>query len=1144
MLKGARNRRPWCRRITAVLLAIMLAGGMIPQTAFVAKAAKAPKASLKSGFDEIVEQSKEDDDTFAAEDGYRLQKGGWSNPVCYDLRNDRGANYVTPVRVQSPFGSCWGFGAIAAAESSIISSGLAAADGLTNRTLDLSEKQIAWFTATAIADTSNPQYGEGTVFRNQADADNRMNAGGFITYATNLFASGAGPIAESTTTEDGVDHKLYAYKGLNGKATAQLVSWIDDEGNEKTGVRKTHYSENDDWSMPEKYRFGQDYRIKESYLLPRPITLNKGGNPRVEYHPEATEAIKEQLSRNHRAVAVSIYADHSNPADLLDGGADGTYMSDNWAQYVDDDDFVTHVVTIVGYDDNYPKKNFREDNQPPKDGAWLVKNSWGSDLEDFPNNGYSHWGLLEGQDKPGSNYQATSKKHTGYFWLSYYDVSMQAPEAYSFDVSDKEYIINQHDLMPLDDYEEYATEAENKTANVFTAEENEKLTDVSIFTATPGTKAVWQLYLLNDDPEGPEDGVCLISSQEKTYTYGGYHRETIPDDQQVIIPKGHKYSVVVTEMTPGNKYSVSFGTQVAYDKDPRYPYWYKSVINKGESYFYIDGGWNDLSDQKIQNIFLGEENEGKLCMDNFPIKVYSLPSNVQQSPPQVRKGGRLVKSLTLFPWEKDIKLDAEFEAVDGTDPSGCTVKSWKSSDEGIFTIEESQDRFNAKITAVKPGTATLILDAGNDGIRLVKVTVKQYEIEFANISEKLEEYTYTGKPIEPKLIEVRSQTNVEDVFNYDLVEGKDYQLQYIDNIKCGKGGVDVVGIGNYGGFLSHNVEIMNLAFVIVPPKAKITKVTPDKDRITVAFDSMESIGVSGYVLTCKESGTANTKTMKLAASASSAVVDGLTAEKTYEISMKAYVTTFDKDAIYDPEFNVYEEGNVDHFGKESDVVTVKLSEDTPAAPVAPALDTAAEKKIAAIKNDGDLAGSTFSAMKFRSVKQTKNSIRLNWTKAKGATGYIIYGNRCGTKYKFKKLAELDGTKKTWTYKKLKKGTYYKFLIVATKVSGDKKKVIASAKTIHVATAGGKKGNYKSVKLSKTKLTLKKGKTYTKLKATAVAASKTKKPKIHKKVRFETSNKAIATVTAAGKIRAKKKGTCYIYTYTQNGVYKRLKLTVK
>lgn len=37
-----------------------------------------------------------------------------------------------------------------------------------------------------------------------------------------------------------------------------------------------------------------------------------------------------------------------------------------------------HSVFVVGWDDNYSKENFARGGQPENDGAWLIKNSWGS----------------------------------------------------------------------------------------------------------------------------------------------------------------------------------------------------------------------------------------------------------------------------------------------------------------------------------------------------------------------------------------------------------------------------------------------------------------------------------------------------------------------------------------------------------------------------------------------------------------------------------------------------------------------------------------------------------------------------------------------------------------------------------------------
>lgn len=50
--------------------------------------------------------------------------------------------------------------------------------------------------------------------------------------------------------------------------------------------------------------------------------------------------------------------------------------------------------------------------------------------------------------------------------------------------------------------------------------------------------------------------------------------------------------------------------------------------------------------------------------------------------------------------------------------------------------------------------------------------------------------------------------------------------------------------------------------------------------------------------------------------------------------------------------------------------------------------------------------------------------------------------------------------------------------------------------------------------------------------------------IDEKMRYETTNKDIATVDKSGKIKAQSKGACYVYANAQNGVYKKIKVTVK
>ena len=214
-----------------------------------------------------------------------------------------------------------------------------------------------------------------------------------------------------------------------------------------------------------------------------------------------------------------------------------------------------------------------------------------------------------------------------------------------------------------------------------------------------------------------------------------------------------------------------------------------------------------------------------------------------------------------------------------------------------------------------------------------------------------------------------------------------------------------------------------------------------------------------------------------------------------------------------------------------------------------ASEAAAEQEITNMKSDTDPAGSVFAKLRLKSSKQTTTSVTLNWTKNSNAVKYVIYGNKCGKSTKPKKLATVgkDTSKKVFKNvagKKVKKGTYYKFIVVALDKNNN---VVSSSKLIHVAAKSDKAGNYKSVSVSKTIVNkakkLKKGKTL-KLKAKAVAQSSKLKVKSHAKLRYESTNKKIATVSKSGVIKGKKKGTCYVYAYAQNGVYKKIKVIVK
>ena len=181
---------------------------------------------------------------------------------------------------------------------------------------------------------------------------------------------------------------------------------------------------------------------------------------------------------------------------------------------------------------------------------------------------------------------------------------------------------------------------------------------------------------------------------------------------------------------------------------------------------------------------------------------------------------------------------------------------------------------------------------------------------------------------------------------------------------------------------------------------------------------------------------------------------------------------------------------------------------------------------------------------FAKGKAKKNSITLSWKKYAGATGYDVYWRYCDGSINYKKVGTVKNGKLSITHKKLKKNREYKYFIAAYKMAEGRKIYIAKSNGIHVAMKQAATTNVASIKVNKTKVTLAVGKTF-KLKCEIQAEDSSKKLVSHtSSYRYYSTNSKVATVSKAGVITAKGKGTCSIYVLANNGVYKKVKVKVK
>ena len=352
-----------------------------------------------------------------------------------------------------------------------------------------------------------------------------------------------------------------------------------------------------------------------------------------------------------------------------------TYYNSTTAAYYCNQNYSTnHAIAIVGWDDEFSADNFS--TKPDGNGAWIVRNSWGS--------GY-------GKD--------------GYFYLSYYDKSL-SDTAYALEAELSDNYDNNYQYDGTMQHSGASIGTTGKFANVFTAKANsggyENIKAVSFETYSrdgqnPSVDYKIYVYTKLTDASNPESG-SLVAQKEGTTTYEGMY--TINLDKEVNIGQGELFSVVV-ELTGKNGVS----PWIARDYSQTVENWFSctSSAKENQSFYSMPyGDWYDYGSRYSANFIIKAFTDNTSQRDVINVESVSLNKD----------------NLTLEEGSKE-QLKATIT------PSDATYRNvtWTSSNDSVASVDNS-----GNVTAKSIGTAVITATTKDGKSADCTVTVKQKEI--------------------------------------------------------------------------------------------------------------------------------------------------------------------------------------------------------------------------------------------------------------------------------------------------------------------------------------------------------------------------------------------------------------------------------
>ena len=477
------------------------------------------------------------------------------------------------------------------------------------------------------------------------------------------------------------------------------------------------------------------------------------------------------LVYNYSSVSISINTNEF--------GSSFYFNSTNKALYIPSsyNGETNHAVTIVGWDDNYSKQNFGT-TKPSNNGAFIVKNSWGTG-----------WG------------------NKGYFYISYEDKFLCK---YNFSITDVDFDLpdNQYNYNSIASFASvgYSSSIAYGAAKFKRKSTTEALTKVGVDIRAAGTIDV---YLINNNKSLNINNATLIGS--KTFEYPGYHSITLSNP---VTLSNEDFYILVKYNTP------SYNRPIGIEANTTY-------INLKSNQTFISKDGTTFTDASTKGYVVGiyafTNQTNKINISNA--KVLKLVSQKKYTGSQIQQDIRVVlnnKELKkntdyTISYSNNINAGTATITITGTgryqgtiqktftitnimvDIPTCQSKDYNGSTQTLFEAHSASSGYtNSSISGTNAGVYKVTLKPQNnyawsDGTtanKEISCIINPKDIRFT-LGRWMTSFKYTGSAISQNISLTDSKTGNK------LEQGKDYTVEYENNINPGTAVLKITGIGNY-----------------------------------------------------------------------------------------------------------------------------------------------------------------------------------------------------------------------------------------------------------------------------------------------------------------------------------------------------------